>query len=188
MLTRALPNHTIEPTDDLVIPVATRDQAAEFSLVTPNGDGPQPVGVEAISESEYGVVLRGLDRRGFYELKRQGSAKVENAAAADEDWSLKLAVNGPGNESDLESVDRQAFDERLGLADVRWVGQDEALSLEGKTYFGHNIWKLLLLGALACLLLEMVILLPRVTAWMTGNIIQSGAARTAGGSPAGGAQ
>ncbi len=182
MLTRALPNHTIEPSGDLVIPVATRDQAAEFSLVTPGNDEPQPVGVEAISESEYGVVLRSLDRRGIYELRRQGGGKGESAAPAasadDEDWSLKLAVNGPGSESDLESVDRQAFDERLQLADVRWVALGDPISLEGKTYFGHDVWKYLLLGALACLLLEMVILLPRVTAWMTGNIISTNGAAT----------
>jgi hypothetical protein len=182
MLTRALPNHTIEPTGDLVIPIATRDQAAEFSLVTPNDDEAQLVGVEAISESEYGVVLRSLDRRGIYELRRQGGEKDESAPAAaseaDEDWSLKLAVNGPGSESDLESVDQRAFEGRLDLADVRWLALSDPISLEGKTYFGHDVWKYLLLGALLCLLLEMVILLPRVTAWMTGNIIPTNGAAT----------
>jgi hypothetical protein len=147
LMSRSLPERTMEAVNQFVVPVAARDQRARFTLERPDAE-PLTLGAHALGESRFGLILRGLEKRGIYKVERRGSDGAP--------FAMMLAFNGPSMESELRSVERDSF-----LADfdsVRWVGLDEAISLEGLTRMGHNTWKLLLIAALFCLLGEMLIL------------------------------
>jgi hypothetical protein len=174
LLSGALPNHTLASPNAFAMSIDSRDEASQFKLLSPADEEPQQINVEALGADRYGLVLRALGRRGFYNVRCEGPA--EGATSDGEGWSVTLAVNGPASESNLTSVTRSAFEDRLGLANVRWVEADEPISLEGTTYFGHDVWKYLMLAVLLCLALEMILLLPRVMGWMTGNPADSSAA------------
>ena len=160
MLSDAIPQRTLAGVNEIVLPINSRDQSAEFTIIAPGEKDPQPIPVEAIGENEYGVVVRSLGRRGTYEIQRRSS---ENETA-DSAWVMALACNGPAEESQLDSIDQKAFEDRLQLTNVRWLNSGDEISLEGKTYLGHDVWKYLLLGVLVCLLVEMFLLMPKTAA------------------------
>jgi hypothetical protein len=148
LMSRSLPERTMEAVNQFVVPVAARDQRARFTLQRPGEEAPITLGAHALGESQFGLVLRGLDKRGIYHVHRAGSD--------DRPFALTLAFNGPSMESELRSVNRDSFVSDFDA--VRWVGLDDDISLEGITRLGHNTWKFLLLAALICLFGEMVIL------------------------------
>ena len=152
MLADSLPDRTLEPVNDVVVPIEARDQGTAFLLKTP-GEEPKPVAVEALGQSEFGVIIRSLDQRGTYRLSRQ--APPGGGESAEAPWSVSLAVNGPASESELASVTRQELMDRLEAPRVRWVDLDQEITLDGQTTLGFGVWKWLMLLALACLLAEM---------------------------------
>jgi hypothetical protein len=147
LMSRSLPERTMEAVNQFVVPVAARDQRARFTLTRPDAE-PLTLGAHALGESQFGLILRGLDQRGIY--------KVERAGTDGTPFAMTLAFNGPALESELRSVNRDSF--TADYDSVRWVGLDDAISLEGLTRMGHNTWKLLLIAALLCLCGEMIIL------------------------------
>jgi len=108
-------------------------------------------------------VLRGLTDRGIYRVSRQEGDATETQQA-----QHTFAMNGPADESNLESIERDAIEGEVTTADVRWVDSDQPISLEGKTFIGHDFWKYLMLGAILCLLVEMFLLTPQMIARFTG--------------------
>ena len=147
LMSRSLPERTMDAVNQFVVPVAARDQRARFILERPDAE-PLTLGAHALGESRFGLILRGLDKRGIYQVEREG--------ADDSPFAMTLAFNGPSMESELRSVNQDSF--TSDYDSVRWVALDESISLEGLTRMGHNTWKLLLLAALLCLLGEMLIL------------------------------
>ncbi len=157
LLMNSMPDRTLGPVNELVLPVAARDQAAQFSLLTPGDTTPGPMGVDALGENTYGMILRSLGKRGVYEIKRQ---EGDGATGSDDStqWPMLLAVNGDSQLSELTSLTPESVGQRLGLPDVRWVRGEEKVSLEGSALFGHGIWKYLVLAVLMCLVVEMLFL------------------------------
>jgi hypothetical protein len=180
MLTQSLPERTMGGINDLVIPVAARHQAASFSIAAPGDEAPVPIAVEATGKSSYGLILRSLGKRGTYRVERSA-----DSATGEKAWNMLLAINGPSSESELTSIGKSEFMAgAAGERSLRWVGQDDAISLEGDALLGSNFWKYLILVTLLLLIAEMIFLLPSTTEWLRR--------RTTGGSadpysnPAGG--
>ena len=156
MLKRSLPQRTFEAVNVIDVPIDPRDQAARFEVLAPGASGPVSVRVDPLSENTYGVQLRSLGARGVYELKRLGSA-TEDAGVARE-WTMLLAVNGPGDESELATYEQAEFMEALDMPRVRWLPLSQPISLEGEVYIGTNLWKMLMWGVIGCLIIEMLFL------------------------------
>jgi hypothetical protein len=157
LLTRSLPGRTLDPVNEIVIPIESRDQAATFTFKRPNDTEGKPISIEALGESSYGLIVRSLGQRGQYELKREGD---ENSQ-----WTMRLAMNGPSQESELLAVTKTDFDEKMEMSELRWVAIDDAISLEGEAQFGRNMWKWLMSAVVVMLFVEMLFLSPWVSAW-----------------------
>ena len=172
LLSKSLPNYNFSGERNIPVRIAARDQAAEFKVTLPDDEKVER-SAEALGARDYGIVLRSLGQRGVYAIRRERGEQRDGGQQA---WSIKLAVNGPSSESELTDIDVATLEDDPGLSEVRWVGADEAISLDGTSYSGRNFWKWLLLGVLLCLLVEMVLLLPKVMAMLTGNVAPSEAA------------
>jgi len=181
LLIRSLPDRTFGPEKEILIPVAAADQAADFALQGPGDDEPRLQSVEALGPRSYGLLLRSVQQRGFYRIQRKGPAGQSPAELKKDAWTIMLAVNGPAEESELASRTEASFPARIGQANISWVEADEKISLVGKTYIGHDFWKVLMLLAMACVLLEMVLLagwrlasLPKTSGPFQGSGDQTG--------------
>ncbi len=124
----------------------------------------EPLSVDALGAERYGLTLRDLTRRGFY---RVVARRPESAAYEGLDvnvWEVALAATGPEEESALARIDRAGFNQLLadepGLVQkVRWVGVGETIRVEGARAIGQPWWwKVLLVGVLVCLGMEMLVL------------------------------
>lgn len=168
LLIRSLPDRTFGPENEILIPVAGIDQMADFALQgpgDPDDSEPRLQSVEALGPRSYGLVLRSIQKRGFYRIQRKGSAGESDKLKKDT-WIIALAVNGPANESELGSLTEADIPGKIGPANISWVEADEKISLAGKTYIGHDFWKVLMVLTLACVLLEMALL----TIWRLASL------------------
>ena len=156
MLTRSLPDRNYEAVPVIPVRVDQRDQAARFEVLAPGEADALPVRVDPLGENAYGLRLTSIGKRGTYELRRLGGKGDGSTASAD--WKMLFAVTGPSEESELISYNQAEFTEAMALPKVRWVGHDGAISLEGEAYIGHTLWKMLMWGAVICLVIEMVFL------------------------------
>ncbi len=156
LLIRSLPDRTFGPESEILIPVAAVDQMANFTLQTPSDTKPRLQSVEALGPRSYGLSLRSVQQRGFYRIQRKGEGEGKKGS-----WTILLAVNGPAEESELASLTEASIPAQIGETNISWVEANEKISLAGKTYIGHDFWKVLMFLVMACLLLEMVLL----TSW-----------------------
>ncbi|MEX2216973.1 MAG: BatA domain-containing protein [Phycisphaeraceae bacterium] len=156
MLKRSLPQRTFEAVNAIDVPIDLRDQAARFELLAPGAESAVSVRVDPMGENAYGVQLRSLGRRGVYELKRLSSPGEEAGIARE--WTTLLAVNGPGDESELASYEQAEFLAELALPRIKWLPLSQPISLEGEVYIGTNLWKMLMWGVIGCLIIEMLFL------------------------------
>ena len=102
---------------------------------------------------KFGLKLTDLDQRGVYRVRR-----IPDETAPEDEWSMLLAFNGPSAESEVERVERGDLKEQLDEAGIRWVGEEDKISLEGTSARGNHLWRYLLMLALVCLFVEMHIL------------------------------
>jgi hypothetical protein len=79
-------------------------------------------------------------------------------AARETAWQLPLGVNGPAEESELQPLARERFEQRVAQAHVRWVGPEEEISLAGTQVAGQTSWWWLILVALGLLMIELGLL------------------------------
>jgi Aerotolerance regulator N-terminal/von Willebrand factor type A domain len=178
MVARTLPPRNYGTEERVVIPVPPADRRAEFTLERPGGTG-ESLFVDAVGPDRFAINLRSLTQRGAYRLV---AARPADSAAARSDagaktprsdrlWRLELAVNGPAAESELKTAGEADLRERLGAAPVRWLARGEPIQLEGAAVRGQEFWKWLMAGALASLLIELLIL----TLHRGGNVTAAGA-------------
>jgi hypothetical protein len=173
LLARTLPRRNYSTEERVVIAVHAADRGAVFALEPPSGDR-ETLFVDAVSSDRFAITLKRLAWRGHYRVVAErpvdpDAAKPEAALSArasnvrratqpDRLWQLALAVNGPPGESELQTVSEPDLHERLAGAAVHWVQPGEAIRLEGAAASGQEFWKWLMAAALACLVLELVVL------------------------------
>jgi len=158
LLLRSLPDRTFGPESVIVIPVAPADQTADFTVQTPGQSEGRLQGVEALGPQSYGLLLRSVDRRGVYQIHRSRRRSKGDAAAPGDESTMVLAVNGSPAESELTPQLEADLPEKIGKTEVTWTGSDQAIVVAGRTYGGYDLWQILMVLALGCILLEMVFL------------------------------
>jgi hypothetical protein len=156
LLARALPERNLQPVNEIVLPVAARDQEAEFHLFAPGREDPLSLRADPITGTTFGLKLADVDRRGIYRVRRLPGAG--GAGEQDGEWSMLLALNGPASESELDGITRKDFIARIKADGMRWVGPEQPITLEGSSIRGRNLWKVLLVLVLVCLFVEMIML------------------------------
>jgi len=164
LLKQSLAAHTFAERPELVVPVDRREQAGQFELLAPDG-GAQPLAVEAVGRDDFALIVRNLDRRGIYTIRRSATDDNENVDAGRTFYTF--ALNGPSKESDLEAITQEDLtdedddiasdDTRPAAVPIIWIDPDEPISLLGGSLIGYDLWLYLLIAAMLCLALEMVI-------------------------------
>jgi hypothetical protein len=147
----------------------------------------EPLDVGFTGADRQGVEVPFALARGLYRITAVTSADSPATAAGNEGegqgkpaaggetaerplWELPLAVNGQAEESNLVSLTRDSFYERVGGDNFAWVGANEEISLAGTQIKGQNTWWYLAGLVLALLLFELGILSwPSLSALLTGS-------------------
>lgn len=174
MIESTLPSANYEPASRIPLPVPSHDQLASVTLRRPGLElTPEPLDVGSLGAQSRGVDVMNPLVRGLYRVTALGSAapatgaKGSDPSAAGEEaerllWELPIAVNGKADESDLRSLNREKFAQRVGDASLVWVGATEDISLAGTQIKGQNAWWYLIVLVLLFLFVEMAIV-----AWPT---------------------
>jgi len=147
---QSISTRTFTERQELVVPVDPRDQDATFLLHSPGNKRPTPLSVEAIGENEFAVVVRSLDERGAYFVRQADSP----LAGSRDTGPYTFAVNGPGQESALETVDQNIVGSNLA---IEWVTHNRPISLTDGSSGQHDLWLWLMGLALLCLFAEMAV-------------------------------
>jgi len=166
LLVRSLPDRTFGAENEILVPISAAYQASSFTVQVPGESKPRAQGVEALGAQSYGLLLRSIQKRGVYKIRREGSAEKGADKTQQPDWSMVLAVNGPDDESELACRTQNDIPDKIGETSVTWIGGDTKISLAGKSYIGHDFWWVLMLLTLGCILLEMVLL----TGWCLAGL------------------
>ena len=157
LLEDTLPRRNYETGDVVTLPARRSDQL-RWELVQPDG-GRDAVSVEALSAERYGLRIHRAVNNGHYEVVATStSADTGDTAEQAVEGATLLAFNCPSEESQLETLDAQAFEERTGTEGYRWLEADETISVEGARIRGRDLWKWLIGAVLIFLLTEMLIL------------------------------
>ena len=156
MLEATLPQRNLTTDDTLVVPIT--DRHALYQLIHPDGSK-ESLTVDALGSDLFSVTVLGQPARGIY---RVTGSRIEATSAGDTGgdriMETAFAVNGPAQESEPAVLDEAALKERLGDAGFRWIGRGETIRVEGVNVSGRDLWKVLLVLVLGCLLVEMAVL------------------------------
>lgn len=155
MLEGTLPPRNLTTVDPLVLLVA--DRHALYQLTRPDG-GKESLTVDALGSDLFGVTAPPQTARGIYRVTATRIDAASGDVGGDRLMDVAFAVNGSERESEPALLDEAGLRERLDGAPFRWIGRGEAIRLEGGQVSGQEMWKMILLGVLACLLLEMIVL------------------------------
>ena len=166
LLVRSLPDRTFGAENEILVPVDAAYQASSFTLKAPGEKEPRPQGVEALGAQSHGLLLRSIQKRGIYNIRREIAEEEGSDKTQQTEWSMALAVNGPADESELACSGRNDIPDKIGKTSITWIGSEAKISLAGKSYIGHDFWWILMLLTLGCVLLEMVLL----TGWRLAGL------------------
>ncbi len=166
LLVRSLPDRTFGPEKEILVPRPATDPGVSYTVKAPGDAEPTVQGVEALGAQSYGLLLRSIQKRGVYDIKRQGDETDGSDNPEKPAWSMALAVNGPSDESELASSASSDIPDTVGETSISWVEGDAKISLAGKSYIGHDFWWVLMLLTLGCVLLEMILL----TGWRLAGL------------------
>jgi len=157
LLEDTLPRRNYE-TGDVVTLAARRSDQLRWELVQPDSSR-DAISVEALSAERYGLRIHRAVNNGHYDVVSTSTVVSANAAVdQSSESSTLLAFNCPPEESQLETLDALAFEDRAGAEGYRWLESDETISVEGARIRGRDLWKWLIGAVLIFLLSEMLIL------------------------------
>jgi hypothetical protein len=159
MIRKTLPVRNFSTTDRITLPLPTPDREIRVVLQCP-GEPPvsETLDVGYIGREQLGLSVEQPFARGIYRIAALRTEADGRVAADETVWEIPLAVNGDGGESDLQSLTREQFERRVRMANARWVGPRESISLAGVQIRGQDSWWWLILTVLVLLLLELAIL------------------------------
>jgi hypothetical protein len=160
MIQETLPERNYEQVENIKLALPSDDRDLEITLRRPGReDDPEPISSTFIDREQRGVEVQKPLARGVYHVTALRPSISSDAKAATETaWDLVFAVNGDGDESNLDTLSRDAFEERGAESEIRWVGAGESISLAGAQISGQNSWKWMILLVLMFLLAELAIL------------------------------
>lgn len=151
-LGHSMPNRDLVPAHELVLPVLARDQKASFEITHPGKTTPESIFADPINSNRFGLRLSSLNKRGVYGIERLSEGDREDG------WKRQFALAGPASESELSRLNANDFKEAYQSKEIQWVSNDGSITLDGGFTSGRRLWKLFLLLAVTCLLIEMLML------------------------------
>jgi len=147
------PRLAVEVNEPIVQAVSARDANGRFVVRHPV-DQESPAVPIAREDGRVQVEFNDTNRAGYIDLVKDSTV-----------WSF--AVNPHADESDLTRLSREAIDERLAPLKVVWMdSEDDVASRVELGRSGREIWHILFILALLCLIAESVLALrwaPRST-------------------------
>jgi hypothetical protein len=160
MAQETLPRRNFAATERVMLPLPPQEQNLQATLSRPGSKSDEPLDVNNIRADQRGVTVTGLLTRGVYRVAGFRQVLSEESALTDDKpvWHETLVVSGPGEESDLTAMSRDAFEAEAASANLRWIGPAEEISLAGTAIRGQTTWWWLALVVLLLLLLEMIVL------------------------------
>jgi hypothetical protein len=160
LIGRTLAIRNFDTSGAVLLPLRPQGSGTYLQLVRP-GDRHEALGVDALGDDKYAVVLRNLSERGVYRVvARQAETDAATGQVAEKVlWETPLAVGGPEQESELAALPRDEAAASVDAAHVRMLGREETISVEGATVGGRNLWKWLLIAVLVGLVGELAAIL-----------------------------
>jgi len=166
MLGQTLPERNVSAQRPYELPVAAAERNARITLYGPDRQEAL-LAVDPVGGDRYGVTLSELTRRGHYRItaSRAGDSRPASGAdlksaarreAEEALWEVSLAVNGPAAESEVVAGDPLGDGGRAGSLETAQAFA--AAGFQRAQLQGTNLWKWVIAGVLACLLLELTIL------------------------------
>lgn len=158
MIRTTLPSRNFATADRIALPLPTADRDVRPVLLRPgDGEPPEQLDVGFVGREQLGVSIEQPLTRGVYRITAEKASPAADAAP-ETAWELLLAVNGEAAESDLQSLTREEFEQRVALTNLQWVGPGEQISLAGSQVRGQHSWWWLILVVLGLLILEVLVL------------------------------
>jgi len=149
LLRETLPDRTFDTGATVSLP-AQRAAHLRWTVTPPDGQT-EALSIEALSASRSGLRVRRTSLQGLYQVQA-----IESDGTTEQQRSVTpLAFNCPSEESDLETLDEDAFRQKIAQPSIRWLEGDEALSIEGARLRGRDLWKWMIAATLLFLLTEM---------------------------------
>jgi hypothetical protein len=160
MAQETLPQRNFAATERVILPLPPQEQNLQATLTRPGSKSDEPLDVNNIRADQRGVTVTHLLTRGVYRVAGFRQVLSEESSLTDEKpvWQETLVVSGPGEESDLTAMPRDAFEAEVASANLRWIGPTEEISLAGTAIRGQSMWWWLALLVLVLLLVEMIVL------------------------------
>lgn len=161
MTRSTLPRRNYQPLEQLTLPVPSNAHDLAITLTRPRQLDPEPLDIGFISGEVRGFTLHGLFQRGVYRIagfRRDPASEGPQPTEEKPAWELPIVVNGSADESELQPLSRDKFEELTAGTSLRWVEPGEDISLAGAAIRGQSSWWYLALIVLLLLLAEMVVL------------------------------
>ncbi|MBN2473236.1 MAG: BatA domain-containing protein [Pirellulales bacterium] len=158
LLEETLPDRTLSTQRTRELPIAAAQRNARVTLSGP-GETDRPLSIDALGADRYGVSIDRLPCRGHYRVTATRGSDSRAEGAEDKLWETLLAVNGPAEESEGILLPEGGPRPGSGAVDSLETAQAFAAGgLQRAQLQGTNLWKWVMLGVLACLLLELAVL------------------------------
>ncbi|MCC9609520.1 BatA domain-containing protein [Blastopirellula sp. JC732] len=159
MLETTLPQRNFPTLTQVSLPLESASTTTMVQLARPGVDGAEELPIGFLDDQTRGVTVPQLLRGGKYELtvsERQLSS--DPTLSPEPPQTMILAVQPQAAESQIERLTHEDFESR-GLSEkIKWLSPGEVISLAGAQIRGQDWWKYLIGLALACLLIEMLLI------------------------------
>jgi Aerotolerance regulator N-terminal/von Willebrand factor type A domain len=169
MLLDTLPTRNYDPREQISLVLPQFEPEMSVSLARPNQVDWEPLEVGFIGHEQRGVQPHGFLQAGVYTIRAERESTATNATTAENEvlWEIPLAVNAPAEESELEPLPPVKFKELAQDSSLKWLEEQEEISLAGATITGQHLWWYGVCAVLFLLLAEMITL--TWSSWFVGS-------------------
>ncbi|PQO45074.1 BatA domain-containing protein [Blastopirellula marina] len=159
MLETTLPQRNFPTLGQVSLPLESASTTTMVELTRPGAEESEELPIGFLDDQTRGVTVPQLLRGGKYQLtvsERQLSS--DPTLSPEPPQTLAFAVQPQAAESQVERLTHEDFEAR-GLGEkIKWLAPGEVISLAGAQIRGQDWWKYLIGLALACLLIEMLLI------------------------------
>jgi hypothetical protein len=157
LIRETLPRRNFPPQPRIALPLPDADRRVTIRLQRPDPEQlTEPVDIGFVRRDEYGVVISDAWQRGIYRLSafRAGVNTTSQPA-----WNVAVAVNGPAEESHLQTMSGQQRELLMSLSGVSVSAGKQQPASGMQTNGSRPLWRWLLLVVLILLLVELGMLI-----------------------------
>jgi hypothetical protein len=168
MVRSTLPVRNYSATERITLPLTLADREVRALLRRPGQeDRPETLDIGFIGRERLGVNIDQPLTRGVYTVSAERDQRLSVGSPGETVFSIPLAVNGDSLESELDTLTREDFEQKVPADVAAWVDADEPISLAGSQVRGQDSWWWLTLAILGLLLLELLILAANMSPLQT---------------------